>query len=772
LVGHAFAKLLAAKMMVGSFSAWRGCFSLLTDPSGNQRQQEERDGEALAQHLVLDDSPKGQPPFDLPCIRTPQAWGTRQISDPPDEESSPLAGPRNAQLFCSLTQNEQANLVRARSRLRNLPKAMAALRRFQRAIAEKALKRAADEAEVERGVLIERVFDFYDPSTGSCRLRKMNDVNIHTRKTVMRRTVVHSTAQTSGELASDSTRVPSHPSSPRGGTPQTRSRSNSVSSTPGLTPRDDGDDNQPRKRLAPNAFSSVVSMSAIEVIAVWGVMVGKLLNSRVLNFTCITDKALARRRLEVQADGKPFKFMQSVKARANMVVAQVKAFVNKVGKETIDMLDTEWRDDSVLSELFSSEYIDTLLLLTNAACKIISSQPILVRASAPCRIFGDTHGQLRDVLMLFHAFGMPKATGDVSFVFNGDFVDRGKHQLAVVGMLLALKVAMPDKIWLVRGNHEDSIMNAKYGFAAECYKHLGKDFGSKLLDMMHKVFDQLPLGCVVAERILAVHGGLGDARWSLAGLSAVRRPLTHEELMSEDNEWINAILWSDPIEDDDESPEGAVFGVHASPRGKVAKKFGWDVTKVFCARNGLSLVVRSHQSKKGSPGFDVMHDNLLMRVFSARDYEGQGNDGAVLFVQKCQEGEAAEKGMLSVRPQVLRSATKARNEVTARAAAESGSSEADTLGSPRSPRGMRSPRKESGAPSTGSPKTTPRTPRVGAGESTAGPRGTADTSQNSPRSPRVGRSADQQTTTPRKEPAAAPIAPNKPRPGRKSVRAR
>lgn len=41
---------------------------------------------------------------------------------------------------------------------------------------------------------------------------------------------------------------------------------------------------------------------------------------------------------------------------------------------------------------------------------------------------GDLHGQLRDLLMFFHAFGLPAKTG-TSFVFNGDFVDRGAHQL-------------------------------------------------------------------------------------------------------------------------------------------------------------------------------------------------------------------------------------------------------------------------------------------------------------------------------------------------------
>lgn len=53
-------------------------------------------------------------------------------------------------------------------------------------------------------------------------------------------------------------------------------------------------------------------------------------------------------------------------------------------------------------------------------------------------------------------------------------------------------------------------------------------------------------------------------------------------------------------EDDDDREKGT-FGVHESPRGGKGALFGWDVTKTFCARNGLGLIVRSHQSKQDQP---------------------------------------------------------------------------------------------------------------------------------------------------------------------------
>lgn len=53
----------------------------------------------------------------------------------------------------------------------------------------------------------------------------------------------------------------------------------------------------------------------------------------------------------------------------------------------------------------------------------------------------------------------PPIFEEMNYVFNGDFVDRGAHSLEVIGLLLALKVSMPNRVWLVRGNHEDRTMN-------------------------------------------------------------------------------------------------------------------------------------------------------------------------------------------------------------------------------------------------------------------------------------------------------------------------
>ena len=90
-------------------------------------------------------------------------------------------------------------------------------------------------------------------------------------------------------------------------------------------------------------------------------------------------------------------------------------------------------------------------LLSEKLKEVLLQEANIVQVQAPITVCGDVHGQFYDVLELFRIGGqLPKT----SYIFIGDFVDRGYHSVETIEYLFCLKLMYPDKIFLLRGNHE------------------------------------------------------------------------------------------------------------------------------------------------------------------------------------------------------------------------------------------------------------------------------------------------------------------------------
>ncbi len=262
-------------------------------------------------------------------------------------------------------------------------------------------------------------------------------------------------------------------------------------------------------------------------------------------------------------------------------------------------------------------------------------------------MFGDIHGQLRDLLLLFREYCFPTSAGgdveSVSYVFDGDFVDRGSHQVEVMLLLLSLKVAFPSRVFLLRGNHETRSQNetqGESGFLAACLKHCNPfdvspnaaatAAAQMMYNCFHEVFDYLPFAALIENRIIVMHGGIGEGKWTIDELRRIPRPLRDEQIF--ENKMLYNILWSDPDEADDIMKKG----VHSNNRGDHIMTFTTGVTEDFCFLNGLTHIIRGHQFVP--EGARVMHNGKLITVFSARNYVNSvKNDGAFILICKDEE---------------------------------------------------------------------------------------------------------------------------------------
>jgi len=98
----------------------------------------------------------------------------------------------------------------------------------------------------------------------------------------------------------------------------------------------------------------------------------------------------------------------------------------------------------------------------------------------------------------------------------GDYVDRGYNSVETFLLLLALKVRYPQRVALIRGNHESRQITQVYGFYDECLKKYGS---SNVWKYCAEVFDMLMLGCVIDNRIFCVHGGLTPTMGTISEVS-------------------------------------------------------------------------------------------------------------------------------------------------------------------------------------------------------------------------------------------------------------
>jgi serine/threonine-protein phosphatase PP1 catalytic subunit len=248
--------------------------------------------------------------------------------------------------------------------------------------------------------------------------------------------------------------------------------------------------------------------------------------------------------------------------------------------------------------------------------EVLLTQPALLDVTAPVKVCGDIHGQYYDLLRLFDCAGYPGgdgAGGQHSYLFLGDYVDRGKNSIETICLVLLYKVLYPDTFYVLRGNHECASINRIYGFYDDCKRR----YSIKLWKAFTDTFNCMPLAALIESKILCMHGGLSPELLDMSNIRSIQRPVEVPE-----HGILCDLLWADPDE--------TVKGWGNNERG-VSHTFGPDVVSGFLRTHSLDLVCRAHQVVE--EGFQFFAQRQLVTIFSAPNYCGEfDNAGAVLNV--------------------------------------------------------------------------------------------------------------------------------------------
>jgi|UPI000581AECF diadenosine tetraphosphatase ApaH/serine/threonine PP2A family protein phosphatase len=304
------------------------------------------------------------------------------------------------------------------------------------------------------------------------------------------------------------------------------------------------------------------------------------------------------------------------------------------------ILDMFQRPSAHMDYLNSQEFAKDLLKLASKVKQMLEREPRVVFLQSPAYVFGDIHGNLEDLHFFsdnIWRLGMSLTAGN--FLFLGDYVDRGLNCLECVAYLFAMKLQLPGKVFMLRGNHETRDVNGweeHYGersFIYQCRNRFGDDLGYRLWEACNQVFDRLPLAAVIDQDIFCVHGGIPRPVSSsttriqdiltVPRVAGINPPYEHED--DDYQQVASDCVWSDPASEDQEmTTVDFETGFGDSLRGGGAICFGNKAVTDFLQQQDFSYIMRAHEAH--AEGVAISKGARVFTVFSTSQDHNQGSN--------------------------------------------------------------------------------------------------------------------------------------------------
>jgi|GEM_PF-4826783 len=224
-------------------------------------------------------------------------------------------------------------------------------------------------------------------------------------------------------------------------------------------------------------------------------------------------------------------------------------------------------------------------------------------------VVGDIHSRTHCLETILKETNFVERVGKGEKVYLlclGDYIDRPENEsepsgVKVLDILLELKLAFPDNVILLAGNHE---MHRKFAvspheFLGEC-RNLFRDKGWEAHKKYDELFMKLPIAAKAPNGVLFIHGGITDKIGS------------EKDLVNPTDDALCELVWNDPETNKWQTKQG-YFG--PSSRGGGIRVFGEEAFNRFMEDVGSNVLVRAHQQK-----VEAMFNNRLLTLNST-DYK-------------------------------------------------------------------------------------------------------------------------------------------------------
>jgi len=244
-------------------------------------------------------------------------------------------------------------------------------------------------------------------------------------------------------------------------------------------------------------------------------------------------------------------------------------------------------------------------------------------------IVGDLHGDLKSLVHILddsEFLSKTKSGSNVLLVFLGDYGDRGTHSPEVYHVVLKLKEMFPERVILMRGNHEGppDLLASPHELPSQM-KNKFREKGSEAYFKLRELYNHLYTGVIIKERYVLLHGGVPSQATTVNDIAYAHETHPREHHLEE-------ILWNDPWK--------GIKGTIASPRG-AGRLFGEDVTNKLLTMLNVKALIRGHQSCPD--GYKSIHGGRVLTLFSRKGTPYNNRYGAYLHLDISQKVEKPEQ---------------------------------------------------------------------------------------------------------------------------------